>query len=428
MAMSRRRAVLAAALAGAAGRGAWAQPEPGGFAVSYTAGVTDPAGHFMGGTELRCLAAHGARLFAGNGYWEDMPGLEGRQGAQILRLDSSGGRWLFDHAFDALLRPGRPRHLAVSALTEIVLRTDGHGVALPAARSLLLASTWDLTGTRSVFARDDATGGWSATALAQDRPRPGFLPQIRAIAGHRDRRTGADLVFAGDSAGIFAAGYDSGASVLRWGDAPELPLAGLASDQFPGLAGRLRISSFAEADGRLFAAIGQQVWVRQDGAAPQWHLLATNPMPFHSQTGLRGLTAIADPGRAPALLAAVKGQLARIVRIDPGSGEMVSELALDGMLDRAWGTRVSYVIAAYNDMTRLARADGDHWLLGLEAFIPPGSPRPSRAGRDPWSGGGRLVTRARARRAVLAASGDDARGHPAEPGGGAGRLRLAVRR
>ena len=57
------------------------------FAVSFMPGSRDDAGRFMGGTEMRVLSAHAGRLYAGNGYWEDQPGPEGPQGAQILVLD-----------------------------------------------------------------------------------------------------------------------------------------------------------------------------------------------------------------------------------------------------------------------------------------------------------------------------------------------------
>src|SRR5258707_12131181 len=63
------------------------------FQVSYTAGSRDEAGRFAGGTEMRLLTTHEGRLYAGNGYWEDRPGPEGPQGAQILVLDAPGGRW-----------------------------------------------------------------------------------------------------------------------------------------------------------------------------------------------------------------------------------------------------------------------------------------------------------------------------------------------
>ena len=54
------------------------------FQVSYAAGSRDEAGRFAGGTEVRLLTPHVGRLYAGNGYWEDRPGPEGLQGAQIL--------------------------------------------------------------------------------------------------------------------------------------------------------------------------------------------------------------------------------------------------------------------------------------------------------------------------------------------------------
>jgi hypothetical protein len=42
----------------------------------------------MGGTEIRVLGAH-----AGNGDWQDRPGPEGLQGAQILVLDGPEAHW-----------------------------------------------------------------------------------------------------------------------------------------------------------------------------------------------------------------------------------------------------------------------------------------------------------------------------------------------
>jgi hypothetical protein len=175
------------------------------FQISYAAGSRDEAGRFAGGTEMRLLTPHGGRLYAGNGYWEDRPGPEGPQGAQILVLDAPGGRWRVDHAFEERLPNGRWRDLAVGALTEAVFATDGAGRTLPRPIPLLLASTWDLTGASRVFTRDDATGTWGAVTLAQDRPAPDFLPQIRSFASHRDRVTGVDHVFAGETPrGIFA--------------------------------------------------------------------------------------------------------------------------------------------------------------------------------------------------------------------------------
>ena len=61
-----------------------------GFQVSFKPGSLDTGGHLLGGTEIRSLVAHAGKLFAGNGYWEDEPGSEGFQGAEILVLDRPG--------------------------------------------------------------------------------------------------------------------------------------------------------------------------------------------------------------------------------------------------------------------------------------------------------------------------------------------------
>jgi hypothetical protein len=351
-----------------------AAPPTFAFTPVFTAGAQDDAGQTMGGTEIRSLVAYAGRVFASNGYWEDAPAGGRSPGAQILVLDGPGRPWRVDRTFDDRLARGRRRHLAVSALAVARFGTGNTGTPLLAPVSLLLASTWDVTGTRTVFVRNERSADWIGTPLAHDPPTKDFLPQIRSFGMHRDSVTHADLVFAGDTSGVFAGAYDpSVPGSIRWNPTPELAAAGLAADRFSGLAGRLRISSFAEAGNHLFAAIGQQVWVRDDGATPRWRLLYTNPAPAYSQTGLRGLTAVTAPGKPTILLAAVEGQRSRIVRINPVTGEEATDLDLAGYLDSAWDTRVSYVIAAYNDMVPLPNHD---LLLGLEAFIPPGAARP----------------------------------------------------
>jgi len=360
--------VLAAALVFCAAPG-WADD----FQISFAAGSRDPAGHFAGGTEMRLLTTHGGKLYAGNGFWEDRPGPEGPQGPQILVLDSLGGSWRVDHAFEERMPNGRWRDLAVGALSEAVFATDASGRTLPQPVALLIASTWDLTGAARVFTREDATGAWTAVTLTYDRPAPDFLPQIRAFGTHRDTVTDVDLVFAGEMPrGIFAGAYDPSApGRIRWSAAPELDASSVSTD-FSGLAGMLRVSSFAEANGRLYAAVGQQIFERIDGPAPHWRLIYTNPRPGHSETGLRGLTTIAG---GAALLASVEGSAARLVRIDLATGTETTELDLQSFLARGWGMPVNYTIAAYNDMTAVhIPGRGDALLLGVMAFIPRTAP------------------------------------------------------
>jgi hypothetical protein len=343
-----------------------------GFQISYVAGGRDTFGRFMGGTEMRVLAAHIRRLFAGNGYWEDQPGWEGPQGAQILVLDRPDGAWAVDHDFDERLPDGRRHHLAVSALRDVVFRTSATGAALNRSVPILLASTWDLTGTRTVFARDAASGRWSDSAIARSTPTKDFLPHIRNFGQHRDAVTGADLVFAGDPSGIFRGGIDPANGALRWDPAPELAFAHLNIPAAPGIGDRLRVGAFAEANGILYVSVGQQIYQRDDGHVPSWRLLYTNPQQHVTETGLRGMTAVAAPSGREMLLAVAEGYQSRIIRIDPADGSETTELDLDGFLNRAWGTKVSFVIAAYNDMAPI----GGALLLGMEALIPPRSPRP----------------------------------------------------
>ena len=98
--------------------------------VSYSAGGRDAAGVFMGGTELRALVSYRGKLYAGNGYWEDRPGEEGRQGAEILVLDALDARWRVEHVFGEWISRERRRDLAISALGGATFETDGAGAAL----------------------------------------------------------------------------------------------------------------------------------------------------------------------------------------------------------------------------------------------------------------------------------------------------------
>lgn len=346
-----------------------------GFEITFTPGSLDRVGRFMGGTEMRVLAAHAGKLYAGNGYWEDEPGPEGPQGAEILVLDGPGARWRVDHAFDDRLPDGRHRDLAVSGLATVTFGTGGNGNRLPQPVSMLIAANWDLGGTGQVFARDDATGAWTASIVAQDRPSPGFLPQVRSFSQHRDRATGVDRVFAGQNPrGIFSGSYDpTVAGRIRWDAAPELDLSAVSAAGISGRNGYLRVSSFAQCNGRLYAAIGQHIYERTDGPRAHWRLVYTNAYPGHSETGLRGLTAIANPaGNGEVLLAAVEGNAARLVRVDPRDGSETTELDLTTFLRQRWGMPAGYVIAAYNAMAELADpAGGRARLIGLESFILP---------------------------------------------------------
>jgi hypothetical protein len=185
-------------------------------------------------------------------------------------------------------------------------------------------------------------------------------------------------VFAGqDPGGIFSGTYDPAVpGRIRWTAAPELDLSGVSSSGLSGRNGHLRVSSFAECNDRLYAAVGQQIYERIDGAEPHWRLVYTNRYPGHSETGLRGLTAIASPsGQGQVLLAAVEGSAARLVRVDPRDGNEATELDLADFLRSAWGVPAGYVIATYNDMAKVRDTGGGEALL-----IGPRGLRPAERG------------------------------------------------
>jgi hypothetical protein len=285
-----------------------------------------------------------------------------------------------DHVFDELMPRGRVRNLAIATMGEAKFTTDGLGQPLANPVSILLASTWDLTGEVDIFARNDATGDWNREMLAYDERIPGVrhLSQVRSFGSHRDRVTGIDYAFAGDDPhGIFNGVYD--ASVpgrIRWSQTPELDISGISVADFPGMAGRLRVTSFAECNDRLYATVGQQIYERMDGATPRWRLIYSNPTPGRSQSGLRGLTCAPSPtGQGRVLLAAVEGTAGRIIRVDPRDGREATDLDLHDFLSRAWGMDVGYTISAYNNMTEVYDSQGEVlFLIGLEAFIPRRSP------------------------------------------------------
>src|SRR2546423_6991415 len=79
------------------------------FQVSYAAGSHDEAGHFLGGTEMRLLVAHGGRLYGGKGHWGDRPGGGGAPGGANLGPRPPRGRPRGGYALAGRLPSGRPR-------------------------------------------------------------------------------------------------------------------------------------------------------------------------------------------------------------------------------------------------------------------------------------------------------------------------------
>ncbi len=344
-----------------------------GFHQVFQAGTRDAAGRFLGGTIMAALVPHGGRLFAVNGLTWDQPGTDPAPGAQVFVLDRPGGAWRLDFEM--------PKSAWRLSLKSVTFTTDGRGKALKKPAPMLLAASSDTAGGVNVFSRDDATGAWTTMTLA----RVEGTAKTRSLFLHRDSVTGVDRVFAGTlPSGVFSGVYDPAApGRVRWDREPEL-----ADYKF-------RAMGFAEHGGNLYVAIKPNLYRRVDGEHPRWEQVYTIPGAFMKESsGLRGLTTIDHPGgRGQALLAALEGRPARIVRIDPADGfKETVELDLIEFLARAWGRRPTWVIAAYNDIpTVIDPATGKKvQLIGLSAsFAPPTEELP----KDDWETGAWYLVR-----------------------------------
>jgi len=326
------------------------EAHPRGFRRVYQAGMRDLEGRFMGGTEIMQLVPHGEKLYAVTSTMWDRPGDDPAVGAQILVLDHPEQGWRVEHMFDA-----RTQRMSLASVRFAV---DRRGRALDAPATLLLAGPSNGQGAIAVSSRDEASGTWTRQMLATSAR----YTSIRCLASHRDSVTGVDRVFAGTSPnGIYSGAYDPTApGRVAWDEAPEL-------SQYAN-----RPMAFAVCDGALHAAIKPHLYRRSDGPQPRWEQVYTLPEGVSRiSCGLRGLTTIPRAsGEGECMLAALEGEQARILQIDPRDGYRATvDLDVFDFLDRQWGQRPGYAILAYNDMTPvpLPGRPGSALLLGLEA-------------------------------------------------------------
>ncbi len=300
------------------------------FEPTFFAGGLDPQQQFLGGTEVLSLVPHNGALFAGVGYWKDVPGAEPSPGAQILRKDSEDGPWVQDARFGA----GYSR---VDSLKSLTLSTDLTGAPLEPPVQLLIAGLSDNIAPfrDTAWVRSDVHGVWRQSQIwPEDEQRTGS----RAFIVHRDSVTQRDLVFAGAADSVYKAAYDQATGQLRWSPQPEL-------------VADYRTLAFARANGTLYVSISDALYRRVDGPAAHWvPVWQWDGGPRFNQ--LRGLTAIPDPaGAGELLLGAREIQKNWMVTIDPAQDHLVSiEVDVRSALEARWGGAVPWTIAAYNDI------------------------------------------------------------------------------
>lgn len=334
----------------------------------------DPAINPIGGTEVRALAAFDHRLFAAIGYWMDTEtNNQVLPGAQVLRLDDPEADWKVDLELDDRTPWGIRTYQAISNLQTVRFVTDDTGREMPNPIDILIAGVWKRGIGVDVFVRRAGAGNWFRMIIPgqEDAPRG---TQTRSFFQHRDHVTGVDMVFAGASNFIFSGAFNQTKNEIVWN--PTFEWQGDHTGK-PVAAGR--VSSFAEANGKLYATARGTIYERRDGATTSWKKVFETAINGPKVTGLRGLTTIPNPsGHGQGLLASVEDRPARIYRIDPddvdSSGMFNSKLELDvsAFLTQTLGTPAHYVGIAYNDTTQYPDSkDGcSRLLIGLEAVIP----------------------------------------------------------
>ncbi len=266
------------------------------WSQSYEAGYTDANGQYCGGSEVMHIKAHGGKLFAFNGYWEDArytPSVVpfNSSSAQVLRLDEPNGTWTVD------LDTGSAgvAHMKGNIMHSVEFGTDSQGRLLPEKISQLVAASFagqgqpNATPAISVWVRDDRSGKWAMTDLLPGTQGGRRVP--RDIEIHRDAVTGVDRIFllCGDS-GVISGAYSAESKAIEWDHAPEFPVGS------PAKTFSVRALGMAVANGRLYFSVGGQLFVRTDGTSPSWTLAWQIPGQVNTEVGgIRGLTAVPSP-------------------------------------------------------------------------------------------------------------------------------------
>jgi len=328
------------------------------YQVSLRAGTKDVNGKAMFGTEIMHLVPHQGRLYASNSLWmENDPQVP--KACQVLVLDSPQGEWKVD------LQLTR-KNLRMGTLNSFTFATDGAGKAIEPVTILFAAPDTVIGGTMQIFSRDDSAGSAGDTENAGGARK--WVPMnfgeasaarstTRAMGLHRDRKTGADRVFAGNNLlGVLSGVYDpKSPGRIRWEQKAEFDVP----------AGE-RVMGFCVCNGVLYCATTRGIFMRSDGTSPAWKQIYSRPEET-PPVGIRGLTSIPNPsGSGEVLLFAALSQLRRV---DPSANfKETVELDMRDFLTGVFGIRVPFVLAAYNEMLPcvIPSAKETVWLVGFE--------------------------------------------------------------
>jgi len=327
------------------------------WSQSYKAGYTDDKGAYAGGSEIMHLVAHKGKLYAANGYWKDsrwenVPYTK-KQSAQVLRLDSSNGRWQVDLDMGKSNGHGL-RYMKGNILKSITFTRDGAGKLLTKPKNLLLTASGAYTrkqGVVSAWVRDDAAGTWKHGIVKRGSRASGVRWVPRDMEVYRDKVTGAERLFLLlGNPGIISGVYDASQPTrIRWDETVEFPADGSFTTRPLGMV---------QANGSLFFSVGGVIYQRVDGAKPTYtKVLSLGDGVNTDVGGIRGLTTIANPngaGESILFLWAPDGRsIGQVKRLDSnGRGGYTAhdEANMRKLMSAELGVNVGYTLGAHSIM------------------------------------------------------------------------------
>jgi hypothetical protein len=347
------------------------EPADEAVSLSYAAGGYDSNQHFLGGTETMSLVGYRGKLYAGVGYCMDRPRMfamggqpDPRSSAQILVLDKKSGAWRQEFAFDAKDGDGFMYTRAAVVGVAQFNKYDPNGNRLGIEGDNLIAI---LDGPKGAVYIQKAPGQWVDTKLPTKM-------LVRAFGVHYDPVHNVDQLFVGAGKGetgttvgaIYSGVYDANADgLIRWEETPV----------FTGYLNRAK--SMVECEGAFYFAAKPSIY-RLNDRTQTWETLYSFPMSRFDASlyasGFRGLTCIDDPEGSghKVLLAAFEGDSGDVLRINPITRSVITEVSLHQFLTQEWGGPLISpdIIAAYNYMLLINLSSGPTYFLSLLAYPP----------------------------------------------------------
>ena len=329
------------------------------YQLSWRAGDKDVNGKAMYGSELMRILPYKGKLYAATSLWtESDPSIP--KACQLLVLDSPDAKWKLLHQFSA-------RNLRLTCLQNVVFTTDGGGKKIEPVEMLLAAPDQMRGGAVEVYSLDDGSNTLSAMKLGAGG---GKYSSIRAIGLHHDSDTGIDCVFAGSTAlGLYRGVYDAkAAGRIIWQESEYAVNDEASSSESE------RVMGFADCNGVLYAATSKRILRRTDGSSPVWAVVKEYPNESIA-SGIRGLTAVPNPaGCGQVLLYNCRGgdKQTCVRRLDPSNNYAeTAELNINADMSRRLGTKIPYVLSAYNDfLSYTVPGMGEKvWMFGIETSL-----------------------------------------------------------